>query len=267
MTSPWLSVLTSSPGNHDQLPVPGDLDGLEGAGEDVVVGDGDRPEPFRLGVLDQRLRLDRAVVRAVRVHVEVDDDPVAVAEGIAVGVRRVRHRAPPAGGVRVDVLEPLRELGRSRSAARRRGPSRPSSRGEPRPRRAAPRTAAASSGCSARPAGSAIAQPLDACLEQQPGAAAGGGHEDGRLGQRRPPRLRLHERPRPRPVAHRRRDRRAARQRRRAREHDLPAGQRRQQAQHRPGDRALPGRQLDDDQLPLPRRREASVSIPSGIVW
>ena len=70
-------------GNHDQLAAAGELDRLERAAEDVVVGDGDGSEPFGLGVLDQRLRLDRAVVRPVRVHVEVDDDPVAVGERVA----------------------------------------------------------------------------------------------------------------------------------------------------------------------------------------
>ena len=85
-------------GNHDQFAAPGELDGLEGAAEDVVVGDRDRPEPFRLGVVDQRLRLDRAVVRPVRVHVEVDDDPVALAERVAVGMR------PLAGGLRRRVV-------------------------------------------------------------------------------------------------------------------------------------------------------------------
>ena len=189
------------------------------------------------------------------VHVEIDDDPVAIAERIAVRVRRVRRRTPPAGGVGVHVLEPLRELGevalqRARTGLLARARAERLVLDEPRHGRGRELRLLGEAG---RIGDRTAAR---ACLEQQPGAAARGGHEDGRLGQRRPPRLRLHERPRPRPVAHRRRDRRAARQRCRAREHDLPAGQGRQQAQHRPGDRALTGRQLDDDQLPLPRRRE-----------
>ena len=75
--------------DHDQLPLASELDDLERSAEDVVVGDGDRPEPLGLGVVDERLRLDRAVVRPVRVHVEIDGDPVAVAEEIGVG-RRAR---------------------------------------------------------------------------------------------------------------------------------------------------------------------------------
>ena len=69
--------------DHDQLAVARELDRLERAAEDVVVRDGDRAEALRLGVVDERLRLDRAVVRPVRVHVEIDDDPVAVAERVA----------------------------------------------------------------------------------------------------------------------------------------------------------------------------------------
>ncbi len=141
MISPWLSVLTSSPGITISFRCAGDLDGLDGAGEHVVVGDGDRPEPFRLRVLDERLRLDRAVVRMVRVHVEIDDDPVAVAEGIAVagaadarpaaaGRRSARRRPRAASPSTVEVALDCAS----------RGPSRPSRHGEPRPRRAAPPT-------------------------------------------------------------------------------------------------------------------------------
>ena len=48
-------------------------------------------------------------MRPVRVHVEVDDDPVAVAERVAVGVRRGRRRAPALRHLHVDVLELLGE--------------------------------------------------------------------------------------------------------------------------------------------------------------
>ena len=74
-------------------------------------------------------------------------------------------------------------------------------------------------------------------LEQEARAPAGSRHEDGCLGERGPARIGLHERSRARPVADRSRDRRATGQGRRAREHDLPAGQRRQQAEHGPGAR------------------------------
>ena len=71
--------------NDDQLAAARDLDGLERAAEDVVIGDRDATEPDRLGVVDELLRGDRAVVRPVGVHVEVDRDPVAVGKRVDVG--------------------------------------------------------------------------------------------------------------------------------------------------------------------------------------
>ena len=67
-------------GNHDQLAPARLLDRLERAAEHVVVGDGDRAEPFRFRVAEQVVDLDRAVVRPGRVHVKIDDDPVALLE-------------------------------------------------------------------------------------------------------------------------------------------------------------------------------------------
>ncbi len=213
------------------------------------------PEPLGLGVLDQRLRLDRAVVRPVGVHVEIDDDPVTVAERVTAGMRGGHRRPSPSGDPPVDVLEPLREpieirgLGlcaglRSRARAksfvlgqsRHRGGCELGLVGEAR--RLRDRAAAGSR------------------LEHQPGAAARGRHEDRGLGQGRSTCIRLHERPRSRPVADRCRDRRSPRQGRRAREHDLPVGQRPQEPQHSSGDGALAGCELHDDQLPLRRRGE-----------
>ena len=81
--------------DHDQVAAACELDGLERAAEDVVVGDRDRAEPFRLGMVDQRGRLDRAVVRVARVHVQVDDDPVAVGERL--GLVTPRRAAGGAG--------------------------------------------------------------------------------------------------------------------------------------------------------------------------
>ena len=98
--------------DHDQVAIAGELDRLEGAGEDVVVGDRDRAEALLLGVIDQRPRVDRAVVRPVGVHVQVDHDPVALAEATSVGVVCGRRPAPLAD-LLVDMLEPLRERGRS----------------------------------------------------------------------------------------------------------------------------------------------------------
>ena len=62
-------------GDHDQLAAARRLDRLQRAAEDVVVGDRDRAEPLRLGVVEQLVDLDRAVVRPGRVHVQVGDDP------------------------------------------------------------------------------------------------------------------------------------------------------------------------------------------------
>ena len=66
----------------------GQLDGLERAAEDVVVGDRDRAEALGLGVVEQIGDVDRAVVRPARVHVEVGEDPVAVARAGRVGAAR-----------------------------------------------------------------------------------------------------------------------------------------------------------------------------------
>ena len=180
--------------NHDQLAPARELDRLERAGEDVVVGDGDRSEPLRLGVVDERLRLDRAVVRPVRVHVQVDDDPVAVAERVDVVVR---GQAGPATALRHLAVDLLERSCASWSKSRVSACARASS--PERVRRASfsasrATAAAASSGWSATPAGSAIAQAHARCLEQEPGAPARDGHEDGRLGERRLPRVGFHER-------------------------------------------------------------------------
>ena len=78
--------------DDDQVAVARELDRLERAAEDVVVGDRDPAEPDRLRVVDEVPGRDRAVVRPVRVHVQVDHDPVAVGE-------RVVRRAARAAGV------------------------------------------------------------------------------------------------------------------------------------------------------------------------
>ena len=82
MTSPWWSVLISSPGMTTRSRVARELDRLERAAEDVVVGHGDAAEPDRLGVVEQILGGDRAVVRPLGMEVEVDSDPLAIRERI-----------------------------------------------------------------------------------------------------------------------------------------------------------------------------------------
>ena len=67
-------------GDDDEVPAARLLDRLEGAAECVVVGDRDRTETLLLGVVEQLVDLDRAVVRPARVHVQVAEDPVALGE-------------------------------------------------------------------------------------------------------------------------------------------------------------------------------------------
>ena len=79
-----------------ELAVAGELGRLQRAAELVVVGDGDRAEADRLGVVEQILDRDRAVVRVRRVHVQVDSDPRAAGERVAVAA----GDAPAAGEAR-----------------------------------------------------------------------------------------------------------------------------------------------------------------------
>ena len=69
-------------GDHDQVAVARLVHRLERAAEGVVVGDRDRAEALGQGVVDELRRVDLAVVRPVRVHVEVGDDPRPVAERV-----------------------------------------------------------------------------------------------------------------------------------------------------------------------------------------
>ena len=102
-------------GNHDQVAAAGQLQRLPRATEDVVVGDGDRAETLRLGVLEQIGGVDAAVVRPARVHVQVDGDPRPVGQ-------RLRLRPAPTALCKrgVELLEPARDVGEG--LALRRGP-------------------------------------------------------------------------------------------------------------------------------------------------
>ena len=64
-------------GDDDEVAAPRELDGFERTSEDVVVGDGDPAEPDPLGMVQQVLGRNGAIVRPVRVQMEVDRDPVA----------------------------------------------------------------------------------------------------------------------------------------------------------------------------------------------
>ena len=120
MTSPWSSVLISSPGMTTRSRVSRELDRLERAAEDVVVGHGDAAEPDRLGVVEQILGRDRAVVRPLGMKVEVERDPVAIREwidGLAAWSPALAHE------LRVDAhrarLRPPRSSGSPRACGRR----------------------------------------------------------------------------------------------------------------------------------------------------
>ena len=80
--------------DHDEVAAAGQLDRLERAAEDVVVGDGDRAEALRLGVVEQLLDRDLAVVRPRGVQVQVGDDPVAVAERLGASATGASRRRP-----------------------------------------------------------------------------------------------------------------------------------------------------------------------------
>ena len=86
--------------DHDQVPVACELDGLERPSEGVVIRDGDRPEPLRLGVVEQVLDFDGAVVRPRRVQMEVGEDPVAVGERL-----RRASATPSVPEIGVELLE------------------------------------------------------------------------------------------------------------------------------------------------------------------
>ena len=82
--------------------VAGQLGDLERASEDVVVGDCDSAQADLLRMIEQVLGRDRAVVRPVRVEVQVDREPVAVGQrvlGLGGG------RAPLARELRIDRVE------------------------------------------------------------------------------------------------------------------------------------------------------------------
>ena len=78
--------------DDDQVAVAREVDRLERAAEDVVVGDRDRAEAFRLGVVDELGRVDRAVERPRGVHVQVGDDPRPVGERVGRAALRPRRR-------------------------------------------------------------------------------------------------------------------------------------------------------------------------------
>ena len=145
--------------DDDDVAVARELDDLLRAGEDVVVGDRDRAEAFGLRVLEQQLGRDPAVVRRARVHVQVDDDPVAVARAARRRACALRFRV---AHVLVDLLELVRDVGERLPLGRRCARLRARRTRYASSSASRPISAAASCGCSCVPGGAATAAPAAA---------------------------------------------------------------------------------------------------------
>ena len=216
------SVFTSSPGITISSTALRVVDGLERAAEDVVVGDGDRAEPFRLRVVDELGRVDRAVVRPRGVHVQVGDRSMAGRRAgrpcVARAPARRRASCRGASSSRGHLREVAVRLGvRARRA--RFAPRGAVVVGEPRRR------------CRGE-----LGLQLDAVrtcdraarrrrLECHAPQAGDPGHEDRSGVEERARVSRVAGGAHVHPAGERTRDRGAADQRARAEEHELPAGQ------------------------------------------
>ena len=244
--------------DHDQLAPARLLGRFAGAAEDVVVGDRDRAEPLRLGMVEQLVDLDRAVVRPGRVHVQVGEDPGPVGERLAVASARPLAPAEAA----VDVLE----LPGDGGEVLRLG----SSSGLPalalaqvvvlgkaleRGRRKL-RLVEHAGRIGERRAGRRR-------LEAQPSRAGRSWDDDRGFGQHGRAGLRLAAGADAHPVAERQRDPGPGRERLRSQQHRLPAGQLPQRAERRACDGQRPRMQLDRDQLPL-RAGPEEVGVDAG---
>ena len=239
-------------GNDDEVALAGVVGGLEGAAEDVVVGDGDRAEALRLGVVDELRRVDAAVVRPRGVHVQVGDDPRTVFErlpcpfaGCGGGCRPTRRSAPARAATAANVC--------SSDSARALAPSRSRSASSSARRAVA---AAASSGCRSTPRGRTIAQPAAAASRvtlRRPSTPGTKIAAVFRIAARLAPSrsVRMCTRPaRSRGIAGR-----PISERVRSRTTSQP-GQLAQHADDAAGHDPLVRTQLDDDRLVLPSRRE-----------
>jgi hypothetical protein len=211
-----------------------------------VVCDRDCPEAFRLGVVEQLVHLDRAVVRPRRVHVQVGDDPGAVGEwpGIALA------RATLAVEAAIHLVEVLGHFGKALLLGAG-------------PRFTTPALAQRvvfDEPCHRRRGELGLLEDAgrigDSCpgggrLEAQSCGAGRGGNDDRRLGEDRRAGLRPPSRADVHPVAQHERDSGSGRQRLRPDEHCVPARQVPQRAERRTGDGQRAGVQLDRDQLSL----------------
>ena len=163
-------------GDDDDVAAARELGDLERAGEDVVVGDRDRAEAFRLCVLEQQRRRHPAVVGRARVHVEVDDDPVAIGERVSFALRR----AAPAAQAFVDLLEAERDV-RERLALRGRSARSRLALAVGVVLREAPHLRRRELRLLARPGRGGDGRARRGGLEREPRQAVRRGHEDRRL--------------------------------------------------------------------------------------
>ena len=219
-----------------------ELDRLERASEGVVVGDRDPSEPDLLGVVEKICHRNRAVVRPVRVHVEIDDDPVPVFERIA-GSGRLPTVSALSRQPRVERGELLRDdiealaLG-TLPASSRGAVAKLLVFGESRNlERDAVGIVAALRDCDSGRSG----------LQCQPGLAVGSGHEDRRLGECRGTLLWSPRKSDVRALANRARNGRTESERLRVEERQLPVGQVAEQPRDRAGHAASGRLELDRD--------------------
>ncbi len=217
-----------------------------------MVGHRDRAEPLGLRVVEQRGRLDRAVVRVVRVHVQVGDDPFPVGKRLGL-VRPGRAAAARGGGVQP--FELRRHVGEART-----GDIRAACRSVALPRIAVLGEAEERGGGQLRLREDARRLDERAArggrLLAEPAQALGRGNDDrGRAKQFRT-RGRRDAGADVDAVAEPDRYRRPRREPRRAEQHRLPAGHRAKRAQRRADDGQPCRGGLDHDEVALPAGSE-----------
>ena len=246
-------------GDHDEVVAARGLDRLERPREDVVVGHRDRAEALSLRMGDERRGLDRAVVRVVRVHVEVDDDPVAVGEGLGL-VASGRSAASP--GLRVVALDELcddTEILALDPLPSRGGVALARHRilGQTEQRRGRELRLAREAGWLDDRA------PRGGRLGAQPAEPVGRRHDDRGVLEHLGARVAGERGAHVDAVAQRERDRRAGGQPARPQQDRLPAVDRPQGAEHGANDGQAAGRALDHDALLLGERFE-EVEVDTG---
>ena len=222
------------------------LCGLEGAADGVVVGNGDRAEADRLRMHDEVCRIDGAVVRPARVHVEVAEDPLAVGE-------RVRRRARPMtpfGELLVQRVELAGYVGEALAfglpeRALGLAPAKVGVLGEPCD------LGARKLGLLSHPGRCGDCTTGCRCLEPDAVQPRERRDEDAGLREERRSRRAVASRPDVHAVAKRSRDRGPSGERFRPQQEQLPVGELFQRAKHAPQQSALVWTPLEDDQVPF----------------